>query len=171
MSFNVMAQQKEYFSNQEKIQQQRDLNRQENARIDEANKPNEPYKPTNVNINIDSSAQFDIKNSFLGYSKIFEGDKEVSGIKVTGAMNVGFYKVTNSKKSIRLMGGIELPAMDINERSDIFMGGGLQFGDNSAFYLSSGYNFLITNWLKTQAGVHYGLGKDLGLMLNLGLSW
>lgn len=171
LSFNSFAQQKEYFSNQEKIQQQRDADRKENAMIDSVHRPNDPYKPTVVNVPVNSDATFDINNSLFGYSKIFEGDKELSGIKVTGALNVGFYKVTNSKKSMRLVAGIELPAIDIDHRSDIFMGGGFQFGDDTTIYLNGGYDFLITSWLKTQIGLNYGIGKELGPMINLGLSW
>lgn len=171
VSFNVFAQNNGYFSNQEVIQQQKEKSRQENALINDALKPNEPSKNTPVNIHIDSDATFDINNHLLGYSKIFEGDKELSGVKITGALNVAFYKVSNSKKSIRLVSGIELPVMDISNRTSLFAGGGFQFGDDTTIYLSSGMDIMLLSWIKAQVGLNYGIGKNLGPMINIGLTW
>lgn len=178
LSIQSHAQQKEYFSEQEKIQQRRESDRQEEALRKDALKPNEKYSPTKVDTStwgIDKNLQFEITNHLLGYSTIIEPDNTLQGVKITGIMNFAYYNSNEKDKTgrskARYVFGLEFPITEINRRIEFWGGIGATLGDHTAMYLDAGLDYRIASWFKIQGGVNYNTARGLHPQISLGFVW
>lgn len=161
-------------SEQEKIQQQRDKNRQEDALQDSARQANpKTSAPVVGPVNIDPSAQLDVDHSALGYSLIPTSDNTVSGIKFSGGFTAGFYQEQKLEKRYVLLAGVELPIETemLPARIIPFGGGGLQVGGDGGLYVDLGLDFRLVNWFKLQGGVHYVVGRKANGLIGAALTW
>ena len=161
-------------SEKEKIEQQRSNQRQQDALRDSALKPNErATTPAPAALNIDSSAQFDVDHSSLGYSMLFESDNAAAGVKFSGAFTVAVYNETKKEKKSRLMVGLELPIdVELPIRNVVpFAGGGLQFGSGLSLYGNTGLDYRLAKWFKLQFGVNFDTQHQAGGIIGAGLTW
>jgi len=161
-------------SEKEKIEQQREVNRKEDALRNEAMKPNEKYKnqPT-IQANIDSTSTFDVDHSAFSYIVQSEKDNLITGIKFSGAFSAGFLKEQQKDKYFRLLAGVELPIdLEMPIKNLVpFAGGGFQFGSGLSLYGNIGLDYRIQKWLKVQFGVNFDTSHSLASILGLGLTW
>ena len=121
-------------SEKEKLEQQREKNRQEDALRDSSLKPNETSsQPQAIPINIDPDAQLNVDHSALGYSSILIKGNPLVGIKFSGGFTAGFYQEQKLDKRYMLIAGVELPIdFDfLSKRILPFAGGGYQIGLDS----------------------------------------
>lgn len=161
-------------SQKEKLEQQRETNRKEDALRDSAVKPNAPSSiPAPVKANIDSNVQLDVDHSAFGYSVLTESENPLTGIKFSGAFVAGFYQEQKKDKMYRLLAGVELP-IDLDMVSGHlvpFAGGGFQIGSKTGIYANAGLDIRLTKWFKIQAGGNYIIGNDLSAILGAALTW
>ena len=161
-------------SEKEKIEQQRETNRKEDALRDSAVKPNAPSSvPAPVKVNIDPSAHFEVDHSAFGYSVLTESENPLTGIKFSGAFTAGFYQEQKKDKMYRIIAGVELP-IDLDMGSGRFVpfaGGGFQIGSKSGIYINAGLDIRLTQWFKIQAGGNYVIGNDPSAILGAALTW
>lgn len=161
-------------SEQEKIQQQRDKVKQEDALRDSALKPNEKTNaPQVAPTGIDPDATFEVDHSALGYSLIAVNDNPLSGFKFSGAFTAGFYQEQKFDKRYLLVGGVELPIeIELPINNVVPFGGvGFQFGTDSTLYGDIGLDLRFVRWFKVQIGLHYPLGKDIYGLFGAALTW
>ncbi len=173
-SFSVIAHAQVDMSQKEQIEQQRESDRKQDALRDSALTPNEkPAAAPRINLDIDSSAQFDVDHSSLGYSMIMENDNSATGIKLSGAFTVAIYNEQKNEKKTRLMVGLELPIdVELPVRDTVpFAGGGIQIGSGLSFYANAGLDFRLTKWFKLQAGANYDSEHTFGALAGAGLTW
>lgn len=172
-SFNMSFAQVD-LSEQEKIQQQREKNRQEDALRDSVSQPNSKpsdYKITPVQI--DPDAQLDVDHSSFGYSIIAVKDNFLSGIKFSGGFTAGFYQEQKLNRNYALIAGVELP-IDFElpiQNIKPFAGGGFQIGVQGGIYLDIGLDLRLLRWFKIQTGIHYVLGQNPIGILGTALTW
>lgn len=163
----------------EATERQKEADRNERANTAEALKPNEKYKPTQVDVGswgIDPNAYIEITNHLLGYSTILENDQTLTGIKITGLVNLAWYNITKKSETqgrskSRLVFGGEFPVYDITKRSLAWSGFGLTLGDVKSLYFDLGLEYRLANWFKIQGGVNYNMGVGINPQISLGLVW
>ena len=162
---------------QEEVQKKIESNRQEvnNASVP-ANSPSAPTKVDTSTWGIDSNVRFEITNHLFGYSMIKESEQTLQGVKITGLLNLAYYKA--EKKSAtgrsqgRLVFGFEFPVYEISNRFTAFSGLGLTLGDRKAFYADAGVDFRIFEWFKIQAGVNWNTSYgSIAPQVSAGLVW
>lgn len=172
--FSLAAHAQVDMSQKEQLEQQREHIRQQDAIKDAALKPNEkPAAPQQINLDIDSSAQFDVDHSSLGYSMIMENDNSAQGVKFSGAFTVAFLNEQKKEKKSRLMVGLELPVdVELPLRNAVpFAGGGMQIGSGLSFYVNAGLDIRLAKWFKLQAGANYDTEHTFGALVGAGLTW
>lgn len=172
--FSVLANAQVDLSEQEKIQQQREKNRQEDALRESTSQPNaKPSDFKTVPVHIDSDAQLDVDHSAIGFSVIPINDNMLSGFKFSGGFTAGFYQEQKLDKKYALLAGVELPIdIELPLRNFVpFGGGGLQVGVDGGLYLDLGLDFRFVKWFKLQAGLHYVIGRDPTGVFGAALTW
>lgn len=167
-------------TNREQQVQDAEKSRNEMKQIEQATQPNSPSSPTQYKYDtsgIDSSVVFEINNHLLGYSVISNSDVSLSGIKVTGLMNVAYYSPSkefdengNETKG-RFVFGFETPMIDITRQFAVFGGFGATLGDARGIYFDVGLDYRILRFLKAQAGFNYNTDGEFAPQLSAGLTW
>ncbi len=164
--------------NQEKIEQQRQKDAQERANTAEALKPNEKSAPTKVDTSswgIDPNVTFEITNHLFGYSVIKEDNQTLQGVKITGIVNIAYYKAETLTDTGRSQGrfvfGFEFPTYDISNRLQLWTGLGATLGDRKAFYLDLGVDYRLFSWFKLQAGANYNSAYGIAPQASVGFVW
>jgi opacity protein-like surface antigen len=160
-------------SEKEKLEQQREVNRKEDALRNEALKANEKSS-TQPRFNIeDTGAQFDVDHSTFSYTSLSEKDNLATGIKFSGAFCASILNETQEKKNIRIMVGVELPfEADLPSYKLVpFAGGGLQIGSGLSLYGNIGLDYRLAKWFKIQAGANFDTQHNFGAIVGAGLTW
>lgn len=171
-AFSVKAQVD--LSDKEKLEQQRESNRKEDALRNEATKPNEKFKNQPMpQLNIDSTSTFDVDHSAFSYIIQTEKNNLVTGIKFSGAFSASFLQEQQKDKYFRLLAGVELPIdFELPLKNLVpFAGGGFQFGSGLSLYGNIGLDYRIQKWLKFQFGINVDTSHSVGSILGLGLTW
>jgi len=169
------AQNSSGFTEREKQQQQVERNRKEVN--DSYVGPNQKSSQTQMpNLNIDPDLSFQISNHLLGASTILEKDKTLTGVKLTGVLNLAYYNIKykeeplSNKKKGRLVFGVELPFYDF-KRGSAFSGVGLSLGDSQGMYVDLGADYYLTSWFKVQGGLNWNSNIGINPMISLGFTW
>lgn len=162
----------------EAVEQQKQADRQEQARQAEALKPNASSSPTVVNTDawgLDKNLSFDVTNHLLGYSTILEPDQTLQGVKLTGLVNVAYYaaekKTATGRSQGRFVFGLEAPLIDLITDLRFWAGLGLTLGDAKGFYLDAGLEYQPLSWFKLQAGMNYNSSTGTYPQLSAGFVW
>lgn len=160
------------YTEREKLQQTIEQNRKEinNSSIPPNPKNNQQTPKFNIE---DNGVRYEITNHLFGYSIISEKDQSLSGIKITGFLNIAYYNVKikdNNKSKGRLIFGIESPVVDF-KRSSIYAGGGMTIGDVTGIYLNTGIDYHLSSWFKLQGGLNYTTGSGVGPIFSAGFTW
>ena len=164
--------------NQERIEQQRQKDAQERANTAEALKPNQKSAPTKVDTSswgLDPNVTFEITNHLFGYSVIKEDNQTLQGVKITGIVNVAYYKAETLTDTGRSQGrfvfGFEFPTYDITNRIQLWTGLGGTLGDRKGFYLDVGIDYRLFSWFKFQAGANYNSAYGIAPQASVGFVW
>jgi hypothetical protein len=163
----------------EATEQQKADDRIENANREQALKPNQKSTPTTVDTSkwgIDPNVQFEITNHLFGYSTIMESEQTLTGVKLTGLVNIAYYNIkkkepTTERNKSRFVFGFETPMYDFTNRFHFWGGLGLTLGDAKGMYVDLGLEYQILSWFKVQGGFNYNSDGGTYPQASLGFVW